>query len=272
MTYHDIEKIVFASDLKKSSLAFASSTELEDKALTLLKSAELIPAALIAKVNSDFKMGFTINNLNVRYIDDYLPQINDRIEEICSADLNLKSAKGKIKAFRAEFGKDHYAIIINQKEQNSAIPLVRVHSSCFTGDLLASIKCDCFDQLQNAIKIMNEKDGGIILYLNQEGRGIGLTNKVRVYKAQSLHLDTVEANESLGLEGDLRGFSIAAEILKLLGINKIKLLSNNPNKAKELTRGGIEVEAIISHQFFNKKIKKYYEAKAKKLNHNIDYR
>ena len=271
MNYDDVQKMVFALSFRKNSRKFINNTELEDKALILMKSAELIPAAFISEIHPNLKMDFSVNDLNVDYINDYLSHADDKLKEMCSADLNLKLAKGEIKAFRSEFSKDHYAVIIHPKKQNSAIPFVRVHSSCFTGDLLASIKCDCFDQLQNAIKIMSEKGGGIILYLNQEGRGIGLTNKIRVYKTQSLKFDTVEANENLGLEGDSRGFFIAAKILKLLGISRIKLLSNNPAKVEDLIKEGIAVESIISHQFFNKKIKKYYRAKAQKFNHNIDY-
>ena len=272
MTYDDVQDIALSLKFNKGHIHYVASTQLEDQALTLLKSAELIPAMLVAELTSNFKMDFSINNLDVRHINDYLLCIDNEVEEICSADLKLKLAKGKIKAFRSGFGKDHYAIIIYSKKTNLTTPLVRVHSSCFTGDILASIKCDCLDQLQNAIKIMSEKDGGIVLYLNQEGRGVGLTNKIRVYKGQSLGFDTVEANENLGLERDSRKFAIATKILKLLGINKIKLLSNNPAKAKELIKGGVNVESVISHQYLNKEVKDYYRVKAEKLNHKIDYK
>ena len=271
MAYDDIQNIVFSLSLKKSNKHYACSTKLEDQALKLLKSAELIPAILTIELTSNLKMGFRVNSLDIRHVNDYLLHINDEIEGICSADLKLKSAKGEIKAFRSKFNKDHYAIIIYPKKTSWGVPLIRIHSSCFTGDLLASIKCDCFNQLQNAIKIMSEKEGGIILYLNQEGRGIGLTNKIRVYKAQSLGFDTVEANENLGFEGDYREFAIATKILKLLGIEKIKLLSNNPAKTKGLIKGRINVESMILHQYLNEEIKDYYQTKAEKLNHKIDY-
>ena len=272
MVYDDVQNMAFSLNFKKSNTHYVCSTKLEDQALKLLKSAELIPAILTTEFTSNLKTGFRVNNLDIRYVNDYLLHINDEIEEICSADLKLKLARGEIKAFRSKFGKDHYAIIIHPNKTSLGIPLVRIHSSCFTGDLLASIKCDCFNQLQNAIKIMSEKGGGIILYLNQEGRGIGLTNKIRVYKAQSLGFDTVEANENLGLEGDYREFNTATKILKLLGIEKIKLLSNNPIKAEDLIKGGINVESMIPHQYLNKGIKGYYQAKAEKLNHKIDYK
>jgi GTP cyclohydrolase II len=215
-------------------------------------------------------MNFPPIEVTKEMVDNYLLNRNEDVKEICNAELDLKVAKGKIIAFRSEFSKDHYAIIINpQAKSENSLPLLRVHSSCFTGDLLASLKCDCFDQLQNAIKIMHKEEGGVIIYLNQEGRGIGLTNKVSVYNAQSMGLDTVEANENLGFEADSRCFSIAAKILKHLGINKAKLLSNNPSKAIELVKGGVEIESTISHQFFQEKIVNYYKVKAQKFNHNI---
>jgi 3,4-dihydroxy 2-butanone 4-phosphate synthase/GTP cyclohydrolase II len=117
---------------------------------------------------------------------------------------------------------------------------------------------------------MSEENGGIIIYLNQEGRGIGLTNKVRVYHAQSMGFDTVEANENLGLQGDSRGFAIAAKILKSLDIHQINLLSNNPTKAQDLIKEGIEVKDVFSHQFLNDEVKKYYQTKAQKFKHKID--
>lgn len=272
-SYDEIQKLVFNLDSKKNyQLDFKNTTTLEEKALSLLQIAELIPAALITEVDHDFHTAFSVNTLNIDNIENYAAHMSDNLEEVSSADLNLKQAEGCIKAFRSQFGKDHYAIIIRSKKSpgDALIPLVRVHSSCFTGDILASIKCDCLDQLQGAIKIMSEENGGIIIYLNQEGRGIGLTNKVRVYHAQSMGFDTVEANENLGLQGDSRGFAIAAKILKSLDIHQINLLSNNPTKAQDLIKEGIEVKDVFPHQFLNDEVKKYYQTKAQKFKHKID--
>ena len=269
----EIENIAFslkAADLNAYDCCEKSS--LDKKGLMLLKISELIPVAVIAKINSKIALNFHINSLKSEYIDDFVTDSDNNLHEVCSADLKLKFGSGEIKCFRSQFSKDHYAIIINPKNKKNSdeIPLVRVHSSCFTGDIFNSIKCDCHEQFHNAIKIMGEKGGGVIIYLNQEGRGIGLTNKIRVYKAQSSGFDTVEANENLGFENDARGFAIATKILQILNINKIDLLSNNPAKAKDLIQRGIKVENVIPHQFFNLDIKEYYDSKAKKLNHNIE--
>ena len=273
LDFNEIENLAFslkAADLDAYDCCKASN--LDEKALMLLKISELIPMAVIAKINSKIELNFHINSLKSEYINDFVTDSENNLHEVCSADLKLKFGNGEIKCFRSQFSKDHYAIIINPKNENDSdkIPLVRVHSSCFTGDIFNSIKCDCHEQFHNAIKIMSEKNGGVIIYLNQEGRGIGLTNKIRVYKAQSSGFDTVEANENLGFESDARGFTIATKILQMLNISKINLLSNNPAKAKDLIRQGIKVENIIPHQFFNLDIKEYYDSKAKKLNHNIE--
>jgi GTP cyclohydrolase II len=275
LDFNKIENLAFslkAADLDAHVHDCGKVSSLDEKALMLLKISELIPVAMIAKINSDIELNFHINSLKSEYIDDCLADSDNNVHEVCSANLKLKFGSGEIKCFRSQFSKDHYAIIINPKSENDSdkIPLVRVHSSCFTGDIFNSVKCDCHEQFHNAIKIMSEKGGGVIIYLNQEGRGIGLTNKIRVYKAQSSGFDTVEANENLGLDSDARGFAIATKILQMLNINKIDLLSNNPAKAKDLIRHGIKVDNVIPHQFFNLDIKEYYGSKAKKLNHNIE--
>ncbi|MBY0581160.1 MAG: GTP cyclohydrolase II [Rickettsiales bacterium] len=273
LDFNEVEKIAFGlEDVDLNAHDYYEMSNSDEKALMLLKISELIPVAIIAKVDPEMELNFRINSLKSEYIDDFAAKTNDDLYEVCNADLKLKFGRGKIKCFRSQFSKDHYAIIINSKHKknDNETPLVRVHSSCFTGDIFDSIKCDCHEQFHNAIKIMSEKGGGVIIYLNQEGRGIGLTNKIRVYKAQSSGFDTVEANENLGFESDARGFIIASKILKKLNINKIDLLSNNPAKAKDLTKQGIMVENVIAHQFLSSDIKNYYDSKAKKLNHDIE--
>lgn len=273
LDFDEIENLAFSlKTVDLDTYDYYKASNLDEKALMLLKISELIPVAVIAEINSKIEFNFHINSLKSEYMDDFVTDSDNNLHEVCSADLKLRFGNGEIKCFRSQFSKDHYAIIINPKNENYSdnIPLVRVHSSCFTGDIFNSIKCDCHEQFHNAIKIMSEKNGGVIIYLNQEGRGIGLTNKIRVYKAQSSGFDTVEANENLGLESDARGFMIATKILQMLNINKIDLLSNNPAKAKDLIKQGIKVENVIPHQFFNLDVKEYYNTKAKKLNHNIE--
>ncbi len=136
--------------------------------------------------------------------------------------------------------REHYAVEIGQPDRDQPV-LVRLHSACFTGDVLGSLKCDCGPQLQGALKRMGQDGAGVLLYLNQEGRGIGLANKMRAYGLQNQGFDTVEANHRLGFEDDERDFRIGADMLKGLGISRINLLTNNPAKVDILRRQGITV-------------------------------
>jgi GTP cyclohydrolase II len=138
-------------------------------------------------------------------------------------------------------GVEHFAIIIGQPRTDQPV-LARLHSECFTGDLLGSLRCDCGDQLHRAIEVMaRAKDGGVLLYLAQEGRGIGLVNKLRAYVLQDRGFDTVEANEQLGFRSDERCYRPAAEMLSRLGFTKVRLMTNNPEKVAALVRYGIQV-------------------------------
>ncbi len=257
-------------EMKKELISTESLQGIEDLVLKFINGIEVLPCFLIAEIENDFKADFDISSISTKDIEDYLKSEHE-ITEISEADLNLQGARGVIKVFRETFKKDHYAIIIPPKDPDkNTTPLVRIHSSCFTGDLLESLKCDCHSQLHKAIEIMSHKNGGVIVYLNQEGRGIGLTNKVRVYQAQNMGYDTVEANELIGLMDDGRSYAIAASILKLLDIQKIELLTNNSNKSNMLIKYGIQVPSVKSHQFFSEEIRDYYLTKAKKLKHNIN--
>ncbi len=146
-------------------------------------------------------------------------------------------------------------------------PLVRIHSQCLTGDALASLRCDCGEQLQQTLKILSKEDG-VLIHLQQEGRGIGLFNKITAYHHQDKGLDTVEANTKLGFKDDAREYAIAAEILRDLGVSSIRLLTNNPRKIQELQQAGIQVKErvplIISP---NKMNESYLQVKKKKLGH-----
>ncbi|MDW6092861.1 GTP cyclohydrolase II [Vibrio rhizosphaerae] len=140
--------------------------------------------------------------------------------------------------------KEHVALIFKSADLNQEIPLVRMHSECLTGDVFHSSRCDCGEQLEETITKMGES-GGIILYLRQEGRGIGLYNKIDAYRLQSQGLNTYEANRKLGFDDDLREFSEAAQMLKALNINKIRLVTNNPKKVNDLRAHGIEIVEIV---------------------------
>ncbi|MCG9682526.1 GTP cyclohydrolase II [Vibrio sp. Isolate23] len=141
--------------------------------------------------------------------------------------------------------KEHVAVIFKQADKTQSSPLVRLHSECLTGDVFHSSRCDCGEQLDETINKMGES-GGIILYLRQEGRGIGLYNKIDAYKLQSQGMNTYEANNHLGFGDDLRDFTEAAQMLKALSVDKIRLITNNPKKIRELKEHGVEIEDTVN--------------------------
>ena len=162
-------------------------------------------------------------------------------------------AKAKLPTIWAEFsilvvseisnGKEHLVLSLGELER---IPLLRIHSQCLTGDALFSLRCDCGSQLQMSLKMIADKGNGLLIYMAQEGRGIGLGNKIKAYELQDQGLNTIEANEKLGFEADQRDYSICGEILSSLDIDKVKLITNNPDKVKGLEESGIGVEERIS--------------------------
>jgi 3,4-dihydroxy 2-butanone 4-phosphate synthase/GTP cyclohydrolase II len=154
-------------------------------------------------------------------------------------------------------------------EKDEAV-LVRVHSSCMTGDILGSLRCDCGDQLHAAMKMVDAEGKGLILYMNQEGRGIGLLNKLKAYKLQEEGMDTVEANLSLGFSMDERDYGVGAQILRALDITKIKLISNNPKKRAGLLGYGLEIVETVPIEIVpNKHNEKYLQTKRDKMGHKI---
>lgn len=166
--------------------------------------------------------------------------------------------------------KEHIAIIFKKVDEKQKSPLVRIHSECLTGDVFHSSRCDCGEQLDEAINLM-EKEGGIILYLRQEGRGIGLYNKIEAYKLQSQGKNTYQANNQLGFEDDQRGYNEACQMLNALNIHTLKLFTNNPLKVKSLREYGIKIEKIIRTSTHIKEDNALYlKAKAEKAGHDLD--
>lgn len=173
-----------------------------------------------------------------------------------------------ITVYRSGDGREHAVLSIG--EINKELVLVRVHSQCLTGDTFSSLRCDCGEQLRQSMKRIGEEKQGIILYLNQEGRGIGLSNKIKAYALQDKGLDTVEANHTLGFPSDARDYRIVSEILRKLNITAITLLTNNPDKVKQLQKYGIPVIKRIPLETLPNKINHYYLAtKKQKMHHYL---
>jgi len=167
--------------------------------------------------------------------------------------------------------KEHVAIVRGDVTNAEDVP-VRVHSECLTGDVIGSLRCDCRDQLESALKMIGQMEKGILLYMRQEGRGIGLVNKIRAYGLQEYGYDTVEANLALGFHDDERDYSVAAHMLMSLKVKSIKLITNNPHKIKDLTEHGIVVTGRIPHIMQPNDYNRFYlETKAHKSGHMIDF-
>jgi len=189
-----------------------------------------------------------------------------RYIETC--DLPTQWGAFKLHAFEdASNDKSHLAIAYGEWQESDMV-MVRMHSECLTGDALFSQRCDCGPQLASALEKISKQGAGVVLYLRQEGRGIGLLNKVRAYHLQDQGADTVEANEKLGFGADLRDYSMCKPMLEHLGIRKVKLLTNNPRKVKALQELGIEVGERLMHTAGeNPHNERYLETKAGKLGH-----
>ena len=195
------------------------------------------------------------------------------LRQVASAAVPLEDAPdARVIAFRAaDGGIEHLAILIGQPEALAAgggAPLCRIHSECFTGDLLGSLRCDCGPQLRGAISRMGAEGAGVLLYLAQEGRGIGLVNKLRAYTLQDTGLDTLDANRALGWGADERNFLVAATMLEQLGIGQVRLLTNNPEKLAALTACGIGVAGREAHSFAPNGVNDHYlDTKARRFGH-----
>tara|TARA_R110002094_G_scaffold13175_4_gene23653 strand:- start:584 stop:1672 length:1089 start_codon:yes stop_codon:yes gene_type:complete len=212
-------------------------------ALQLAKTARLLPAVLVLEFADAVEFA-TAHNLNTIDLAAATPALSDRspLHPVVNARLPMEvSEAGRLHIFRPDDGgEEHYAIEIGRPDRDKPV-LARLHSACFTGDLMGSLKCDCGPQLRAALAQMGAEGHGILLYLNQEGRGIGLANKMRAYSLQDQGFDTVEANHRLGFEDDERDFRLGADILKSMGFSAIRLLTNNPRKVDMMNASGIKV-------------------------------
>ena len=189
---------------------------------------------------------------------------------VARADLPTRHGRFTIYGFEGS-GPREEAIALVRGRLRGSTPLVRVHSQCLTGDVLGSLRCDCRAQFELSLQKIGNARSGVLLYLPQEGRGIGLMNKLRAYELQDRGMDTVEANESLGFAADARDYRFSAAILKKLGANKIRLLSNNPEKVKQLEEAGIRViERVPCQPRITKTARAYLKIKKSKLGHLLE--
>jgi 3,4-dihydroxy 2-butanone 4-phosphate synthase/GTP cyclohydrolase II len=212
----------------------------------------------------DFKL------ISIKDLIEYRLKTDSLIEEIVRVDMPTKFGHFKLIAFREKnTSNEHLALIKGEWKKDEPV-LTRVHSSCFTGDILGSFRCDCGEQLHKAMQMVEANGSGVILYMNQEGRGIGLVNKLKAYQLQENGMDTVEANLHLGFPMDKRDYGVGAQILRYLGITKIKLLSNNPKKRAGLSGYGLEIVETIPIEIApNPHNEKYLKTKRDKLGHEI---
>jgi len=250
----------------------------EAAAVQMAKIARLLPAAMIAEIADptadDFDAWaarqdlFTVDAGDVFQYDKTTARSLTAVSE---AHVPLENAVNtRVIAFRPiDGGLEHLAIVIGNPAPEEPV-LVRLHSECFTGDLLASLKCDCGDQLRGAINEISETGSGVLLYLAQEGRGIGLVNKLRAYELQDRGFDTLDANEQLGFDADERVYLPAAQMLKEMGYSRITLLTNNPDKVAALGACGVEVIDRVPHAFpSNKHNEMYLSTKVRRSGHLI---
>lgn len=248
--------------------------EIHDTAIELAKLARLLPAAVVLRLSRGEALAKLLSRQDLiavrqEQVEDYRESAARRLTRVAEARVPLAGAESsRLVAYRpSDGGLEHLAILIGEPDAAAAV-LTRIHSECFTGDLLGSLRCDCGDQLRGAISTIAEAGSGILLYLAQEGRGIGLVNKLRAYALQDAGADTLDANEQLGFDADERIYLPAAAMLKDLGYHRVRLLTNNPDKVNALVRQGIRVEERVAHRFpSNAHNEAYLDAKTRRFGH-----
>jgi 3,4-dihydroxy 2-butanone 4-phosphate synthase/GTP cyclohydrolase II len=213
---------------------------------------------------------FDFRIISIKDLIEYRIKRDSLIDEIVRVDMPTQYGHFKLVAFQEKNSSNEHLALIKGTWKPDEPVMVRVHSSCFTGDILGSLRCDCGEQLHKAMQIVEKEGTGVILYMNQEGRGIGLLNKLKAYRLQEEGMDTVEANLHLGFQTDQRDYGVGAQILRHLGVTKLRLLTNNPKKRVGLIGYGLEiVENIPVHVDPNPHNEKYLQTKRDKLGHEI---
>jgi 3,4-dihydroxy 2-butanone 4-phosphate synthase/GTP cyclohydrolase II len=255
-----------------------------EAAVDLARLAGLAPAGVLCEIldesgnRADREALFALaarHGLEIISIEQLIRHRRTReklVDRIAEADLPTKWGRFRIVAYGVKFEPQQPLVLVMGDVAAAAAPLVRLHSSCFTGDLLDSLRCDCGDQLHMALEMIAREGVGVLVYLPQEGRGIGLVEKIRAYQLQDQGLDTVEANLALGYKADSRDYGIGIQILKDLGLRRVRLLTNNPKKTDAFIYGGFELEVVDQVPILppvNEFNERYLATKREKLGHRF---
>jgi GTP cyclohydrolase II len=245
-----------------------------DGAIELVKLAQVLPAVMIAETTRAIADRFdpAIVDVEASAVARFRAEATRSLTIAGEADVPLSSSvRTRFVVFRDALGDDPVAVIVGAPDLAKPVP-VRIHSACLTGDVFGSRRCDCGDQLKLALARLHEAGGGVILYLSQEGRGLGRANKMRTYKLQDAGLDTVDANTTLGFDDDERDYGVAVRMLQMLGCTRVMLLTNNPAKLEGLAKAGIEIAGRVPIETpINADNRRYLAAKAARAGHQLDH-
>jgi GTP cyclohydrolase II len=243
-------------------------------AIELAKLAQVLPAVLVADTTTVVADALkpAVVTVEANAVAMFRAEATNSLAIAGEAHVPLNSGvRTRFVVFRDAFGDDPVAVIVGAPDLSQPVP-VRIHSACLTGDVFGSRRCDCGDQLRLALGRLHEAGGGIILYLSQEGRGVGLANKMRTYKLQDAGLDTVDANTTLGFDDDERDYGVAVRMLQMLGCNRVVLLTNNPTKLNGLAKAGIEITGRMPLEApVNADNRRYMAAKATRAGHQLGH-
>jgi GTP cyclohydrolase II len=243
-------------------------------AIELVKLAQVLPAVLVADTAAEITSSHnpSIINIEAGAVARFRVESTQSLTIAGEAHVPLNSnVRTRFVVFRDAFGDDPVAVIVGTPDLSKPVP-VRIHSACLTGDVFGSRRCDCGDQLKLALARLHEAGGGVILYLAQEGRGLGLANKMRTYKLQDAGLDTVDANTTLGFDDDERDYGVAVRMLQMLGCTRVVLMTNNPAKVDGLSKAGIEIAGRMPLETpVNADNRRYLAAKAVRAGHQLGH-